>query len=458
MATIHIFNKKPVLHIANTLERTNRDVCRALAARIRLCNSDKNGYIGKGMFVNDYGRKKDGIGTITACNSKFCPSCVSKNSRQNFRTAKYILDNLVNPKWLVLTLPDSALIGLTLDKQFEIFNYFYRELYRHSNLFQNKKNRPKKIDGTLKTIEFTEDENGNARHVHYNMILDCQFLSYKDLLADVNKAFKVSCNRFGLKFQEVENLFLREVVEKVTDDETQISKIEVNRKVARYICKPQAWHILKPDELVEMVENEKKYRMFATTGSCAVLARQARELDKKARERKYKNAATIYQQNLIVPNPTITTPTTATATPTPATAPTVPAVVTPKQPRKPRKKSWRYRIVNKLITLADYKKELDETFLMMSEFRMVQLQEKYYWVTDFRTLDGIPFSYWLHHHKKAKKRRDSDARRSKRAVYEPSKIGALFPDKTVIKPSSLPVVVGGFIGNRKPQPAFVCSF
>ncbi len=454
MATLQLFNQTPVINILATLERTNNDVCRALALRIRLCNSDKNQYVGRGMFTDKNGKKADGRGTITACGSKFCPHCVSKSARENFKTARYILDNLVNPKSLTLTLPDSALVGLSLDRQFKIFNYFYRELYRHSNFFQNKKNKPKKIDGTVKGIEFTADKNGNARHVHSHHILDCQFLSYEDLLADVNKAFRVTCNHFGLKFQEVKNLFLREVVEKVTDAKTQVSKKETIQKLSRYLTKPQNWHILKPAELIEMVISEKKYRMFSTSGSCAALARQGRELSKNARERKYQQTATIYRKTLIVPNPL----------PTPATATTVspvPAVATPKQPKRIRKKSWRYRIKNKLISLEDYKRELEASFTLMCEFRMVQLPNKYYWVADFRTLDGMPFETWLYHHEKAKKKKSLADKRLKRAVYEPPKAGYLFPQPTAVTPQPAkfaPVIGDGFIGNRKPQPPVVYNF
>lgn len=449
MATINIFNQKTVLHIAPTLERTGSDVCKALAARIRLCNSDKNNYIGKGMFTNDFGRKKDGLGSITACGSKFCPNCVSKSARRNFRAAQFILENLYRPKFLTLTLPNRVFVGLPLDKQFEIFAYAYRELYRHSNFFQTKGNKPKTIDGTVKAIEFTEDETDNAKHVHYHLIADTDYIDRKEFLAEWNHAFKIACNRFKLKFQPVTNFHIKTVVEEVTDEDQQISKIEVNRKVARYLTKPQHWHTLKPAELVEMVEDETKYRMFATTGTCAVLARQARELKEKARERRHKRmvAAYIYQRNLIVPN--------STSNPVPATP--IPTPAAPKQPRKTRKKSWRYRIKNKLITLEDYKKELNETFSMMCEFRMVQLQDKYYWATDFRTLDGIPFLYWLHHYKKAKKKRDSDARRLKRAV-SPSTVSLFDAKPKAVKPVMALPVVGDFIGNRKPQPEAVYNF
>lgn len=454
MATINIFNQPSVLHIANTLERTNSDVCKALAARIRLCNSDKNQYIGKGMFTNDFGRKKDGLGSITACGSKFCPSCVSKSARRNFRTAQYILENLYRPKFLTLTLPDSVLVGLTLDKHFEVFTYAYRELYRHSNFFQNKGNKPKIIDGTIKAVEFTDEDGGDAHHVHYHLIADADYIDRKDFLAEWNNAFKIACKRFKLKYQPVTNFHIKTVVEDVTDENEQISKIDVNRRVARYLTKPQNWHSLKPAELVEMVENETKHRMFATTGTCAELARQGRELSEKARERKYKRTAYIYQQTLIVPN--------SSSIPVPATPVSpISAAATPKQPKRIRKKSWRYRIKHKLIGLEDYKKELEETFTMMCEFRMRQLQEKYYWATDFRTLDGIPFSYWLHHHEKAKKKRDSEARRSKRVVCEPAKVGLLFPEmQTTVKPPSvvLPVISGGFIGNRKSQPLVVYNY
>ena len=458
MATLQFFNQKPVLHIAQTLERTNNDVCKALAARIRLCNSDKNNYIGKGMFTNDFGRKKDGLGSITACGSKFCPSCISKSARKNFRTTQYILKNLYRPKFLTLTLPDHTLAGLFIDEQFEVFAYAYRELYRHSNFFQNKKNKPKIIDGTVKAVEFTdEDGGGNAHHVHYHLIADADYIDRNEFLAEWNNAFKIACNRFKLKFQPVTNFHIKTVVEDVTDEDNQISKIDVNRKVARYLTKPQNWHTIKPNELIKMVENETKHRMFAVTGTCAELARQGRELSKKARERKYQRTAYIYQQNLIVPNP-IPTPastTTISAAPTPATP-----TPTPKQPRNPRKKSWRHRIKNKEISVEDYLKELDASFLMMCEFRMKQLPEKYYWATDFRTLDGVPFETRLRYIEQDRKKQKRADNRFKRLGYKPVKNGSLFDKQpTTNKPvAALPVIAGGFIGNRKPQPAPVYNF
>ena len=454
MATLQFFNQKPVLHIAQTLERTNNDVCKALAARIRLCNSDKNNYIGKGMFTNDFGRKKDGLGSITACGSKFCPSCISKSARKNFRTTQYILENLYYPKFLTLTLPDHTLAGLSIDKQFEVFAYAYRELYRHSNFFQNKKNKPKIIDGTIKAVEFTdEDGGGNAHHVHYHLIADADYIDRNEFLAEWNNAFKIACNRFKLKFQPVTNFHIKTVVEEVTDEDEQISKIDVNRKVARYLTKPQNWHSIKPDELIEMVENETKNRMFAVTGTCAELARQGRELSKKARERKYQRTAYIYQQNLIVPTSTsiaVSTPastTTISAAPTPTTP-----TPTPKKPRNPRKKSWRYRIKNKLITLEDYKKELDASFLMMCEFRMKQLPEKYYWATDFRTLDGVPFGTRLRYIEQDRKKQKRADNRFKRLGYEPVKNGSLFPELRSVKPA--PIIFVPPSNSGKPAPVY----
>ena len=456
MTTLKFFNQKPVLHIAQTLERTNSDVCKAQAYRIRQCNGNNANYIAKGMFTNDFGRKKDGLGSLQPCGSKICPSCVSKSARRNYRKAEYILNSLRRPKFLTLTFPDRALVGLSMDKQLEFSAYVYRELYRHSNFFQNKKNKSKIIRGTVKAIEFT-DEDGTAKHPHYQLICDSDYINKDDFLVDLNKAVKIACNRFGLKFQSVTNFFVKTIVKKVTDEKTQISKIEVNRKVARYLTKPQNWHTLKPNELIEMVENETKHRMFATTGTCAKLAKQFEEQKAKMRERRYQRmvAANVHRKNLIVPTPS------KNPSKNPVSATPIPATSTSKQPKKQKKKSWRYRIKNKLITLEDYKKEFDETHLIMCEFRMKQLMEKYFWVTDWRTLDGIPFETTLRYIEQDKKRAAQVAGRAKRVVYDADKNARLlFPELQTQKPASvvLPVVGNGFIGNRKPQPAVVYNF
>ncbi len=388
--------------IADRLDLVGSRVASALSDRIRLCNQNWNLCLGQGL-VSATGVTFDGRILLWNCKSRFCSFCVSSLSRRSRKISNYIIENQpietylyynkITPyewRFAVLTMPDDALIGLSLLHQREVFYYAWRLFSTKSKYFK------KVVSGGIKTEEFTHDSAPNPYHYHGNLLLYCQFIDHEQFKKDWTKAVKAAFKRFGLTWQAPKtknglvNVYLKRVVnQRVNEDnKTLISVQNAVKYVCKYATKSQTWEDIPLLDLKEITENRRFWRMFEVFGSCRETAKPIRPKAIKTPAKpvvivNYRAGELISLLSngcFYVHSPTINATTPAFAPANPAHAP----------PTKPKKKSWFYRISNNLITNSAYRNELINNFIQIRSFRIKQLRSLYP-TAQFRMLDGVKF-------------------------------------------------------------------
>ncbi len=418
--------------IADRLDLVGSKIASALSDRIRLCNQNWNLCEGRGLVSGTTGATFNGRVLLWNCKSRFCSFCVSSLSRRSRKISNYIIENQPTEDYLyynkrtpyewrfvVLTMPDDSLIGLSLFHQREVFYHAWRLFSTKSEYFK------KVVSGGIKTEEFTHDSAPNPFHYHGNLLIYCQFLDHKQFKKDWTKAVRASFKHFGLKWQcrtgydkfilslycflyskpsmdlfkfvclkaqmcGLVNVYLKRVVNQSVNEDhpTQISIKNAVKYITKYATKSQTWEEIPLSDLKEITENRRFWRMFELFGSC-------RETALPIRPKAVKTAP----QPVVVVNPRageiipslsngrfyVHTPL-INAT-NPAFTPANPSHAPPK---KPKKKSWFYRISNNLITNEKYRSELINNFIHIRQFRIKQLQALYP-NAQFRMLDGAEF-------------------------------------------------------------------
>ena len=391
--------------IANRLNLVGSKVACALSDRISLCNQNWNLCLGEGMVSGTTGATFDGRVLLWNCKSRLCSFCVSSLSRRSRKISNYIIDNQppetyvfrnrITPyewRFVVLTMPDDALIGLSLFHQREVFYHAWRLFSTKSEYFKEI------VSGGIKTEEFTHDTSPNPYHYHGNLLLYCQFIDHKQFKKDWTKAVKASFKHFNLSWQfpktTLLNVYLKRVVDqRVNEDhKTLISIQNAVKYVCKYATKSQTWEDLPLSDLKEIVENRRFWRMFEVFGSCRETAKPLRTTKTATAPVPAPTIVNYREGELIsvlsngafyVHSPTIN----ATNATSPAFVPANPAHAPPK---KEKKKSWFYRISNNLITNEKYRSELINNFIHIRQFRIKQLQALYP-NAKFRMLDGAQF-------------------------------------------------------------------
>ncbi len=389
--------------IAARLDLVGSKVACALSDRISLCNQNWNLCLGEGMVSGTTGATFDGRVLLWNCKSRFCSFCVSSLSRRSRKISNYIIENQpaetylycnrITPyewRFAVLTMPDDALIGLSLFHQREVFYHAWRLFSTKSKYFK------KVISGGIKTEEFTHDSAPNPYHYHGNLLLYCQFINQDQFKKDWTKAVKASFKRFGLTWQTPKtknglvNVYLKRVVnQRVNEDhKTLISIQNAVKYVCKYATKSQTWEDIPLSDLKEITENRRFWRMFEVFGSCRETAKPLRLKAVKTapqpvviiNPRAGELISSLSNGGFYVHSPTINATNPVFAPANPAHAP----------PTKLKKKSWFYRISNNLITNEKYRNELINNFIHIRQFRIKQLRSLYP-TAKFRMLDGAKF-------------------------------------------------------------------
>ncbi len=389
--------------IADRLDLVGSRVASALSDRIRLCNQNWNIAEGQGLVNGKTGATFNGRILLWNCKSRFCSFCVSGISTRNRKISNYIIENQpketyfcgryeVPYEWrfVVLTMPDDLLIGLSLFHQREVFYHAWRLFSTKSKYFK------KVVSGGIKTEEFTFDYALNPYHYHGNLLLYCQFLNQEQFKKDWTKYVKASFHHYGLTWQtpktksKLLNVYLKRVVDqRVNEDHnTLISVQNAVKYLCKYVTKSQTWEDVPLLDLKEITENRRFWRMFEPFGSCRETAKPIRPKAVKTPAKpvvivNYRAGELISLLSngaFYVHSPTINATTPAFAPANPAHAP----------PTKLKKKSWFYRISNNLITNAAYRNELINNFIQIRQFRIKQLQALYP-NAKFRMLDGVKF-------------------------------------------------------------------
>jgi hypothetical protein len=420
--------------IADRLDLVGSRVASAQAARIRLCNQDWNVFEGQGM-VAPSGKSFNGQGLLWNCNCRLCSFCVAKVSRRNRKISDFIVDNqppetyvfgrrVVPYEWryVVPTMPDDALVGLSLYRQRQIFYHAWRLFSTKSQWFKEV------VSGGIKTEEHTynefRDDSPNPYHYHGNLLLYCQFLDQKKFKEEWTKALKAAFKKYGVEWQcrtgykkfilslycflyskpsmdlynlvclraamcGLANVYLKRVVnyEVNEDHPTQISVKNAVKYITKYATKPQTWEEIPTDDLREVVENRRFWRMFEVFGSCRKTALPIRP---KAVTRcasapvivNYRAGELISQLSngcFYVHTPNINAKSLPFAVANPSNA-----------PPKERKKSWFYRVSTGITSVEKYKNEIINNFILIRSYRIKQLQALYP-LAKFRMLDGAKF-------------------------------------------------------------------
>ncbi len=419
--------------IADRLDLVGSKVASALSDRIRLCNQNWNLCEGQGLVNGKTGATFNGRVLLWNCKCRLCGFCVSSISTRNRKISNYIIENEPkktylfrnNPKtkyqwrFVVLTMPDDALIGLSLFHQREVFYHAWRLFSTKSEYFKEV------VSGGVKTEEFTFDSAPNPYHYHGNLLLYCQFLNQEQFKKDWTKAVKASFKHFGLDWQcrtgynkfilslycflyskpsmdlfklvclrakmcGLVNVYLKQVVDQRVNEEnsTLISTQNAVKYLCKYVTKSQTWEDIPLSDLREIVENRRFWRMFEVFGSCRETAKPLRSKAVKAtpkpvvivNPRAGEIISLLSNGAFYVHSPTINATNPAFVPANPAHAP----------PNKPKKKSWFYRISNNLITNEKYRNELINNFIHIRQFRIKQLRSLYP-TAKFRMLDGAKF-------------------------------------------------------------------
>ncbi len=389
--------------IADRLNLVGSKIACALSDRISLCNKNWNIAEGQGLVNGKTGATFNGRVLLWNCKCRLCAFCVSSISTRNRKISNYIIENQppetyfcgryeVSYEWrfVVLTMPDDLLIGLSLFHQREVFYHAYRLFSTKSKYFK------KVVSGGVKTEEFTFDSAPNPYHYHGNLLLYCQFLDHERFKKDWTKYVKASFKHFGLTWQtpktksKLLNVYLKRVVDqRVNEDhKTLLSVQNAVKYLCKYVTKSQTWEEIPLSDLREIVENRRFWRMFEVFGSCRETAKPLRSKAVKAtpkpvvivNPRAGEIISLLSNGAFYVHSPTINATNPAFVPANPAHAP----------PTKPKKKSWFYRISNNLITNEKYRNELINNFIHIRQFRIKQLRSLYP-TAKFRMLDGAKF-------------------------------------------------------------------
>ncbi len=378
--------------IADTLETACSKVSRALAARLRLCNNSKNLFLAKDLHNADF-ELFDGEGSLWCCNSRLCSFCVAKLAKRSRKIANYIIENQPKKhshKWrfVVLTMPDDALIGLSLYKQRQVFNDAWRWLSTKSEWFK------KTIDGCIKTEEFTVDVSRlNIFHYHINLLTYSAFPSESRFKTEWTEALKHSFKKHNVAWHcptsnGLANVYMKLVVDYRIENNhsTKISEQAAVFELCKYVTKAQSWEQMPIQQLAEVAENPRFWRMFEVLGSCRQTAKPIRP---NAAKKAVKTALNVIISNAIINsnlngytyfnNKCITVLNFFLKIANQSNA-----------PPKTKKLSWIFRIQNGITTLTDYTNELENDFVKARKFRVEQLRKKYIYAT-FKTFDGYAF-------------------------------------------------------------------
>ncbi len=387
--------------IVARLRQSDNKTMLALAERVERCANPNNVFVADDFHTGD-GESYQANGSLWACSSLVCQNCVGRLARDNRKTIRYVMTNeklLTGEDWYCITptMPDALLFGYSLDFIGAVYQKAF-EAFTHRNRDEKKWTPYQKlIRGLFKNCEFTTREN-NTFHFHSHLlaiakkkIKDDDFYQIRQLWTRaVKKAFEYYgidfvCRTSDKKFKAAMFLF-RHVPEMrayfllcMLDRSRFFGLVNVNveqvdfsnrektiLELSKYVTKSDSWEKISLSEIEKIVERPRRARMFEALGVCRDSARKMREEAKGSR-----NSANESQAEIETGADTGTYIYTKQLT-----------------PRKllRRKSSWRARI--KVMTLAEYRFELETEISRAQAFRRQQLRHRFPCAT-FETLDGV---------------------------------------------------------------------
>ncbi len=271
-------------------------ICEAVL--IRDCACDENIYTGVNLQRKDTGENFNGVGTLTACGSRLCASCVSALSARSRRRARAGMERVgvrlaelknralagdkaaraareeinsrTGERWRFITLTSPTLPASKVGLVDTI-----KVLQRAYRLF-SKRDWGVEIRAGVKTFEFTlGDEKKLERegrrwspdvdgyHTHLHLLALSKFVNIQLLRAVWTECVLKAWFEIGVSagINTKDGLCIVDV-RSVTDKE------EAVKEVCKYVTKNSSWDAVPSSQLVEVAQVSRWGRMFELLGDC----------------------------------------------------------------------------------------------------------------------------------------------------------------------------------------------
>ncbi len=346
-------------------------IVQGLADRIQACSQRENHFLASDLHSTDTGELYDGKGSLWACNSRICPSCVAKLSKRNRKIARYVFENekvFLGERWffITLTMPDLLLKEFPLLFCRSVLNEAWRKFSRSAWF-------TKVIRGGMKSEEFTVGT-FDQYHYHYHLLSVCKNRvtsnDFVEIRREWTKALKFSFKKHGLKFECLTTDGLANVrVDRVYNKDRAILEL------CKYFTKSESWSKIPPGQLADIATVKRFPRAFEVFGACKETAKA------------------------IKPNQSEKTPTESPNAENESVNQSVNAnkdayfnkrKITVRNQASPLKPRLTWRTLCRILPRAEWLKHLESEILRCQEYRKRQLKYKYAFAR-FETLDGREF-------------------------------------------------------------------
>jgi hypothetical protein len=228
----------------------------AQADRIRACAGNANHWVAEDLHNID-GEAFNGNGTLYACGSRLCQSCVAKmssRSRRELRTAVSGTRLYVGENWEFITLTMPTLIDLGLLETRAVLD-------RAWQLFRRREWWLSRVRGHAKSEEFTFGRVGY--HWHYHLLAASRYLNFQELRAEWTSCLALAWEGAG-----------RELI---CDTDDGLAMVKVKRvagrrldgavlEVCKYLTKTESWGEIPAADLIAVAEIPRWPRMFELAG------------------------------------------------------------------------------------------------------------------------------------------------------------------------------------------------
>jgi uncharacterized protein YggL (DUF469 family) len=397
--------------VAALLRSIGNPLMAAQAERIERCNADDNLFVGEDFHTAD-GEAHNGKSSLWSCNSRFCPNCVGKLPREHRKVIRYVMENqklMLGENWYftTFTMPDLSLTGLPLPV---IAAVTQKAWERFTSLETRKTKKPtwfqRTIRGGFKNAEFTINRL-NSYHYHYHGLTIAKSSIQRDNFLEIRrqwtKALRYAFQFHGISWEcrtgnknfipaLLSFLWSKPRVGLLLNAHHQtkffglanvnVVKVDYSNRekviseLSKYVTKNDSWSKIPIEQIEEIVEVPRFWRMFEKFGVCRITAREMEKMKPASSLALAENStgetphqgensndeAYIYEKKLISRQNF--------------------------KPKKKRRVPWRIRV--REIPLWQYKIELANEIEEVQRFRRRQLRKKYS-CAKFQTLDGREF-------------------------------------------------------------------
>jgi hypothetical protein len=247
-------------------------ICEAVL--IRDCASAENVYTGINLQRKDTGEVFNGLGTLTACGSRLCASCVAALSARSRRRARAGMARAGVPargeRWRFITLTAPTLPASQVGLVDTI-----KVLQRAWRLF-SKRDWGVQIRAGVKAFEFTMgdekklelegrkwDASIDGYHTHLHLLTLCKFVNIELLRSVWTESIKKAWAEIGIDagVNTKDGLCIVNV-KNITSREEAINE------VCKYVTKNNSWDSVPASQLVAVAQVSRWSRMFELLGEC----------------------------------------------------------------------------------------------------------------------------------------------------------------------------------------------